>query len=225
MSLNSISQRSADCHFFQIFVEVNVLDTFSDMLAKDEINKMDKNKTVWAKTNDSIITPTNWNEKKDVFYQQRMETYNKSFASTEKIDLELEALEKLTINKNEYKILKNRYKDYLLNELQQPQQFENANVDEIKENKYIEVFKNDIGYSIFLAIHYIYKKKTNKQAYYSFLYYALDKDYLVCNGAKFIEFLSVLDIHIDKIDSRQSGTNKKTDLFNSIQDKYQNKHK
>lgn len=176
------------------------------------------------KNNDSVITTENWSERKDIFYSQRMETYNKNYTTIEKINLELEALEKLTINKTEYNVLKNRYKDFLLNKLQQPQQNETGSTDEIKENEYIEIFKNNIGYTIFLELHFIYKNKTNKQANYSFLFYALQSEYLVCNGTKFIKFLSKRDIHIDKIDSRQSGSNKKLDLFNSIKSKYQKKH-
>ena len=102
----------------------------------------------------------------------------------------------------------------------EPQQKETKNPDEVKENKYLEIFRNDLGYSIFLGLHNIYKLKPKEQANYSFLFYALDKDYLVCSGSDFITFLSKLNIHIDKIDSRQSGTNNKRDLFNSIQDKF-----
>jgi hypothetical protein len=44
-----------------------------------------------------------------------METYPESYTESEKIKLELEDLEKLTINKTDYKILKERYKKYLNN--------------------------------------------------------------------------------------------------------------
>jgi hypothetical protein len=115
-------------------------------------------------------------------------------------------------------ILKNE-KD-LINTTKQPQQKETKNPDEVKENKYLEIFRNDLGYSIFLGLHNIYKLKPKKQANYSFLFYALGKGYLVCSGSGFITFLAKLNIHIDKIDSRQSGTNNKRDLFNSIQDKF-----
>lgn len=125
MSKNSINKNLADFLFFQIAVEVNILDAHSDKLTKDEIKKIDSTKTVWTKTNDSILTPDNWSKKVDIFYKQRMETYNKSYTDAEKINLELERLEKLTINKTEYKILKSRYKDYLLSKLQEPQQIVN----------------------------------------------------------------------------------------------------
>ena len=90
----------------------------------------------------------------------------------------------------------------------------------LKINPHIEIFKNDIGYTLFLDLHNIYKSKQNHLANYSFVFYALENDYLVCSGNDFKKFISTLDIHIDKIDTRQSGTNNRTPLFNSIQEKY-----
>lgn len=218
---NRIFKKIADFSFFQIYIDTktgNILDDFKDILTADEIKKLDKNKVVRIKNNDSIITVDNWNQLKDIFFTQRMETYNSNYTPNEKIKLELETLEKLPINKTDYKILKERYQKYLTNVKPQPK--ENNKPDDVKENKYLEIFKNDLGYSIFLGLHNIYKLKPKQQANYSFLFYALDKDYLVCSGSDFITFLSKLNIHIDKIDSRQSGTNNKRDLFNSIQDKF-----
>ena len=218
---NRIFKKIADFSFFQIYIDTktgNILDDFKDILTADEIKKLDKNKVVRIKNNDSIITVDNWNQLKDIFFTQRMETYNSNYTPNEKIKLELETLEKLPINKTDYKILKERYQKYLTNVKPQPKEIDKP--DEVKENKYLEIFKNDLGYSIFLELHNIYKLKSKQQAYYSFLFYALEKNYLVCSGSDFITFLSKLNIHIDKIDSRQSGTNNKRDLFNSIQDKF-----
>ena len=218
---NRILNKTADFSFFQVYIDTkasNIVDDFKDVLTSDEIKKLDKNKVVRIKNNDSIITIDNWSKLKDVFFSQRMETYNSSYTPNEKIKLELETLEKLPINKTDYKILKERYQKYLTNVKPQPKEIDKP--DEVKENKYLEIFKNDLGYSIFLGLHNIYKLKPKQQANYSFLFYALDKDYLVCSGSDFITFLSKLNIHIDKIDSRQSGTNNKRDLFNSIQDKF-----
>ena len=218
---NRVFKKTADFSFFQIYIDTktgNILDDIKDVLTADEIKKLDKNKSIRIKNNDSIITIDNWSELKDIFFSQRMETYNSSYTLNEKIKLELETLEKLPIIKTDYKILKERYQKYLTNVKPQPKEIDKP--DEVKENKYLEIFKNDLGYSIFLELHNIYKLKPKQQAYYSFLFYALDKDYLVCSGSDFITFLSKLNIHIDKIDSRQSGTNNKRDLFNSIQDKF-----
>jgi hypothetical protein len=217
---NRVFKKIADFNFFKINIipkKVNILDFFKDRLTADEIKKLDKNKVVRIGNND-IVTTDNWSKLKDIFFSQRMETYNSSYTLNEKIKLELETLEKLPIIKTDYKILKERYQKYLTNVKPQPKEIDKP--DEVKENRYLEIFKNDLGYSIFLGLHNIYKLKPKKQANYSFLFYALGKDYLVCSGSDFITFLSKLNIHIDKIDSRQSGTNNKRDLFNSIQDKF-----
>mgnify|MGYP003664281361 CR=1 FL=1 len=177
---NRVFKKIADFNFFKIDInpkKVNILDVFKDMLTADEIKKLD-NKSIRIGNNDSVTTD-NWSKLKDIFFSQRMETYNSSYTLNEKIKLELETLEKLPIIKTDYKILKERYQKYLTNV--KPQQKETKNPDEVKENKF--------------------------------------KD-LVCSGSDFITFLSKLNIHIDKIDSRQSGTNNKRDLFNSIQDKF-----
>lgn len=139
------------------------------------------------------------------------------------IKSDLETLENLNVNlltfteKKQFEF----YKNYLKKKNTEPQQKEIIQLDEVKKNEYIEIFKNDSGYNIFLELHNIYKNKHNQQANYSFIFYALKKDYLVCIGSRFIEFLSTISIHIDKIDSRQSGTNSKTELYKSIQSKYQ----
>lgn len=98
--------------------------------------------------------------------------------------------------------------------------FENKGVNEnsLDENINITIFKNDLGQTLFNQLHKIYKnEEKNYLANYSFLFYALQKNYLVCSGTKFVNHLSTLDINIHKIDTRQSGTNTKTRLFNSIE--------
>lgn len=70
-------------------------------------------KNVKQKNNDSILTPENWEQHKETFFNQRLDTYKDSYKLKEKIKLELEALKKLPINKTDYQILKDRYKEYL----------------------------------------------------------------------------------------------------------------
>jgi len=72
--------------------------------------------------NDSIITSKNWEQNKNTFFDQRMQTYKETFTLAEKINLEIENLEALTTNENEYRILKNRYKSFLLDKQITPQQ-------------------------------------------------------------------------------------------------------
>lgn len=71
---------------------------------------------------DSILTPDNWEQHKDIFFNQRMETYPESYTKGEKIKLELEGLEKLTIDETDYKILKERYEQYLINQTEEAEQ-------------------------------------------------------------------------------------------------------
>ena len=70
-------------------------------------------KNVKQKNKDSILTLENWEQHKDTFFQQRMETYNDSCTLAEKVKLESQRLEKLSINKTDYQILKDRYSYYL----------------------------------------------------------------------------------------------------------------
>ncbi|MDA0177207.1 hypothetical protein OOZ35_06855 [Mesoflavibacter profundi] len=179
MSNNSINKSLADFLFFQIAVEINILDAYSDILTKDEIKKIDSTKTVWAKTNDSILTPDNWSKKVDIFYKQRMETYNKSYADAEKINLELETLEKLTINKTEYKILKSRYKDYLLNKLQQPKQTDIINSDKngflLKENNFDNVEPQKVVKHFYKLVENGYITQSNFNLFIESLFYKNQK--------------------------------------------------
>ena len=70
-----------------------------------------KNVTQW--NNDSILTPGNWEQHKDTFFQQRMETYEDDYTLAEKVVFEFQELEKLPINKKAYQALKDRYSYYL----------------------------------------------------------------------------------------------------------------
>lgn len=90
-----IYQKLDDVNFFQIYFET---------------------KDGKENNNNSILTPENWEQHKYTFFKQRMETHPESYTKAEKIKLELEDLEKLTINKTDYKILKERYRKYLNNQ-------------------------------------------------------------------------------------------------------------
>jgi len=95
--------------------------------------------------------------------------------------------------------------------------------DEILENEFDTIFKNNIGFTIFTKMFEFYKDDKNVLANFSFLFHAMEKDFLVCNQTKFREFLrnEKYNIEIEKIDSRQSGKTNKTKLYNSIRDNYQ----
>lgn len=124
--------------------------------------------------------------------------------------------EQLKYSKRYSEFLKDKLKELDKTEVEKPLQTENNAKKKTKKNERIDIFKDDLGFTLFYELHEIYKNKNYQQANYSFLYYALEKEYLVCKGIDFINFLAENDIIIDKIDSRQYGTNKKSDLFNSI---------
>tara|TARA_B110000238_G_scaffold190873_1_gene224485 strand:- start:78 stop:776 length:699 start_codon:yes stop_codon:yes gene_type:complete len=176
---NRIFKKTADFSFFQIYIDTktgNILDDFKDVLTADEIKKLDKNKNIRIKNNDSIITIDNWSELKDIFFSQRMETYNSSYTPNEKIKLELEALEKLPINKTDYKILKERYQKYLTNI--KPQQLQDIKPDEIKKELYNNIFKDN---SIYLFEKYFENKSMTFQSRtdFRFLFEQMKKDSLI----------------------------------------------
>jgi small nuclear ribonucleoprotein (snRNP)-like protein len=110
---------------------------------------------------------------------------------------------------------------------EEPQQPEANNTDEeLHKNEYITIFKNDLGFLIFNKMFELYKPDNKDLANFSFLFYAMEKDFLVCNQTNFIKFLEndKYDVNIEKIDSRQSGENKKSKLYNSIKETLQKKH-
>lgn len=100
-SKQRLSKSLSDINFFQIYFETNNGKEYNNL---------------------SIINPENWDNLRDNFFTQRMEKYKESYTQTEKINLEIEYLENLTINKTDYKILKDRYKEYLKSKQTPPQQ-------------------------------------------------------------------------------------------------------
>ena len=96
-----IYKRLAALNFFQITVT-------GDLEIDGKVHK-----NIRQRNNDSIITTNNWEQHKDIFFNERMATYEDSYTIKEKIKLELEILEKLPINEDIYKVLKDRYLEYL----------------------------------------------------------------------------------------------------------------
>lgn len=106
-------------------------------------------------------------------------------------------------------------------------EFEVPKPDEVLKNEFDKIFKNDIGFTIFNKMFELYKVETNHLANFSFLFYVMEKEFLVCSQTDFKEFLrnEKYNIEIEKIDSRQwnldLNKNKKSKLFNSIKERYQ----
>ena len=127
---------------------------------------------IYTKTNNGneynnlgIINPENWNNLKDIFFIQRMEMYKDSYTQNEKINLELERLENLTVNKTDYKILKDRYKEYLIGKQNPPQQPETNKPDEVKNShpKHDPNLWNNDCFELFKYLYDCYFKTTNRQ--------------------------------------------------------------
>tara|TARA_R110002051_G_scaffold313801_1_gene390226 strand:- start:234 stop:1022 length:789 start_codon:yes stop_codon:yes gene_type:complete len=101
-----------------------------------------------------------------------------------------------------------------LNKLYQPSPF--------LKNKYPKIFKDDFSFNLFLQLHEEFKKDgSHRLANYSFIFYAMTEDQfnlMICRPTDFIKFLrtSDFDIDIEKIDSRQSGQNKRLSLYKAI---------
>jgi len=95
---HKIFNKLADVFFFQITI----------------IEDLEFEGVIYKNANQiSSLTPENWEQHKETFFNQRLDTYKDSYKLKEKIKLELEALKKLPINKTDYQILKDRYKEYL----------------------------------------------------------------------------------------------------------------
>lgn len=127
--------------------KLKILDQLADKLFFQIEFKGKIYPNVKQKNNDSILTPENWEQYKDIFFEQRMTQYKESYTISEKLKLELETVEKLPINKTDYKILSDRYKNYLVNK--QPQQHEHE-ANDLNTNPFPLVFINSEVYNCFL---------------------------------------------------------------------------
>lgn len=130
--------------FFNTYVEVDYYHLYKDKKFYSEEEKKrikieNEGKKINVYNNEGIINIENWENKKDIFFSQRMEKYNQFLTEKEKINLELDYLDKLPILNDLFKVLISRYKEYLKNK--EPQQ--------TLKNEYPKIFKNDIGFTIF----------------------------------------------------------------------------
>ena len=119
-AVRKITELTADLNFFQIWV-------FADYKIDGKIVK-----DFEQRNNDSILTPENWEQHEETFFTQRMATYKDSYTLAEKLKLEVSRLEKLPINKEDYKILKDRYKSHLEQKQALPTQQIETKTDRLK---------------------------------------------------------------------------------------------
>lgn len=134
--------------FFQIYFETDLHEyaKHSRLLTKEEkklIKQEHTNEIVHTYNKNSRVTPESWEQHKETFFTQRMETYKDSYTLVEKIRLELLGLEKLTINKADYQILKDRYKAFLeQKQALPPQQTEKPKPEQETPKTFDELFYN-----------------------------------------------------------------------------------
>lgn len=211
----SISDRLADFNFFQIYV-------IADLEFEGKIYP-----NVKQRNNDSILTPENWEQSKDIFFEQRMTQYKESYTISEKLKLEFETVEKLPINKTDYKILSDRYKDYLVNKTK-PQQNE-PEASDLNTNPFPLVFINSEVYNCFLNYKkhiidfytdYSYLKKRLEKL--KLIHKHTDNDFMtfLLNNLKFIKQKEFDDYNIkyeSKLKSLQkSHSEQRENNFNNV---------
>ena len=220
---NRILKKIADFSFFQVYIDTktsNTIDDFKDVLTADEIKKLDKNKVIRIKNNDSIVTVDNWSELKDIFFSQRMEMYNSSYTLNEKIKLELETLEKLPINKTDYKILKERYQKYLTNI--EPQQQKNNEPDEVKKELHNNIFKGN-AFEIWQSMFEKFKITESKRTDIDFMFEVMKYNNLIYDNIKYVDIQNwinnVYEISFDKIkftNHKAKSNDKRLIIYNDI---------
>jgi len=222
---NRIFKKFEDFTFFQIYIETktgNILEDFKDILTADEIKKLDKNKIIRIRNNDNFLTIDNWNKLKDIFFSQRMETYNSSYTDVEKINLELEDLNKIPINKPEYKTLKKRYKKYLLSKLKQPQQTETKQPDEVKKELHNHIFK-DKAFEVWQSMFDEFEIDESSRTDVKFMFEEMKKEKLIhhtVNQINFLEWIySTYSLNIEKT-SNHSRTKARRQAFSRAMELY-----
>jgi hypothetical protein len=223
---NRIFKKIADSSFFQIYIETKTGDSISDfksILSSDEIKKLDKNKIIRFKNNDSIVTTDNWSKLKDVFFTQRMETYNSSYTLNEKIKLELETLEKLPINKTDYKIIKERYQKYLTNI--KPQQTETNEPDEVKIELHNNIFTGN-AFEIWQSMFKKFKITNGKRTDVDFMFNIMKYNNLICENISYKDMAIWIDkvyeitfVKIKYTDHKTTANEKRLIIYNEITSK------
>jgi hypothetical protein len=173
--------------------------------------------------NDSILNSNNWELHKETFFNQRMNFYKESYTLSEKIKLEIEAIENLTINETDYKILKDRYKSFLLNKQNPPQQVENVKPDEVKKELYNHIFRNN-AIEVFQSMFDSFGITENSRTDVKFIFEEMKKDGLIqktVNQKTFLDWLSEppYQISVQKT-SNYSKTHKRNSIYSTAKQLY-----
>ena len=95
-----------------------------------------------------------------------------------------------------------------------------SNFNKTTSNLFPKIFVSDIGYTIFIRLHELYKDKANNYlANYSSIFLNLKNDSLIfCQPSDYRQFLSEnYDVTIEKIDTRQNNdSSDKSIAYNAI---------
>ncbi len=126
---------------------------------------------VTQRNNDSIITTENWNERKLEFFNQRMSNYEDSFSQTEKIELEIENLNKEEFETDNHKILKKRYLDLLNDKLN------NTPHPQTQENEIEHPFSSKTNFELFKYLDEWFKPRGKKAKYTYIFNHFKDNDF------------------------------------------------
>ena len=223
---NKIHKNLADKMFFKIYIETKIGNTFDDMLTKNEVENLDKNKVIKILNNDSTLTPENWNAKKDIFFKQRMEKHNSSYTEKEKIKLELELIDKLPNNKNDFKILKYRYKKYLTNIEPQQTEIKTHEVkNEIKKELHNNIFIGN-SFEIWQSMFEKFKITNKKRTDVDFMFQIMKYNNLIYENISYKDMAlwidKVYEITFEKIkytDPKTSANEKRLIIYNDITSK------
>ena len=115
---------------------------------------------------DNILTPGNWEEQKETFFNYRIQKYPESYTVKEKVNLELEGIEGLENLKNrypdatDYKILFQRYKEFLQRQINYPDE----TTQQLKNETYSFKFVNNFDDVSETDVYNHFKKLVNKKA-------------------------------------------------------------
>jgi hypothetical protein len=149
-----------------------------------------------------------------------MEMYNSSYTLNEKIKLELETLEKLPINKTDYKILKERYQKYLTNI--EPQQQKNNEPDEVKKELHNNIFKGN-AFEIWQSMFDKFKITESKRTDIDFMFEVMKYNNLIYDNIKYVDIQNwinnVYEISFDKIkftNHKAKSNDKRLIIYNDI---------
>ena len=191
---NQLQKAINDFSFFQI-----------DIVGSIEIDGKNY-ENVKQRNNESIITTDNWNKSKLEFFNQRMNAYTDSFSQTEKIELEIENLNKEEFETDKHKILKKRYLDLLNDNLnKKKEEFKGDN--QKQENEIIHPFSIPKNFELFKYLDEWFKPETI--AKYTYIFdFIKDKQKLevTLNEQLYFEYIAKLKPHLELKTKRAQPT-------------------